>query len=189
MLYFFEDFHFYVEITGFNSVRFEQADAFLKNSRCSAELKKVWFQFFNSTLIATHEHLYFAVLNAFYAFKNHTNISKNLAVETMLYASSQHQIQKAIQLIGLNVNTSEIAVVIIGETAEQVKVALNDLSISLQAECCDSVLNLTPEKSMLIKQSFNITPLMLEVAEKSEKTDLILVNLVIEKVALLATRV
>jgi tRNA threonylcarbamoyladenosine modification (KEOPS) complex Cgi121 subunit len=188
MLYFFEDFNFYVEITGFKDVNFEQTDAYIKTNR-KVKLQKVWVQFFNSTLIATYEHLYFAVLNALYAFKNHVNISKNLAVETMLYASSQHQIQKAIQLIGLKTGVSEIAVVIIGETVEQVKTTLNDLSIHLQAKLCDDVLKLTQKKVVLIKQVFNITPSMIEVATKDcKKNDKALVNLIIEKIALLATK-
>jgi tRNA threonylcarbamoyladenosine modification (KEOPS) complex Cgi121 subunit len=187
MLYFFEDFNFYVEITGFKNISFEQADAYLKANR-KVKLQKVWVQFFNSTLIGTPEHLYFAVLNAFYAFKNHTNISKNLAMETMLYASSQHQIQKAIQLIGLKVDTSEMAVVIIGETVEQVKTVLNDLSIHLHAKLCDGVLDLTEKKVTLIKQVFNITPEMIDATAKNKKTDLTLVNLIIEKVALLAAK-
>jgi tRNA threonylcarbamoyladenosine modification (KEOPS) complex Cgi121 subunit len=189
MLYFFEEFNFYAEITGFKNIRFEQTDIYLKDNRRKGETQKIWVQFFNSNLIATHEHLYFAVLNALYAFKNHTNISKNLVVETMLYASSQHQIQKAIQLIGLKTDTSEMAVVIIGETAKQIKATLHDLSVNLQAELCDAVLNLTLKKSALIKQVFNITPTMISVVKKNKNDDLALVSLIIEKVALLAARV
>ncbi|MCL1978148.1 MAG: hypothetical protein FWG55_08650 [Candidatus Bathyarchaeota archaeon] len=187
MIHFFEEFNFYAEITGFKEISFKQADAYLKDNR-KAKPQKVWIQFFNSTLIATHEHLYFAVLNALYAFKNHTNFSKSLAMETLLYASSQHQIQKALQIIGLKSDISEMAVTIIGENAKQVKAALNDLSVSLQAEPCDAVLDLTPKKSSQIKQAFNITPSMIEVAAKSRGDDLALVDLVIEKVALLATK-
>jgi len=188
MLYFFEEFSFYVEITGFKGVTFDQADAYLKYNR-KVELQKVWVQFFNSALVATHAHLYFAVLNAFYAFKNHVNISKNLAVETILYASSQRQIQKAIQLIGLKTDATEMAVVILGETVEQVKTVLNDLSVHLQADICDEVLDLTQKKSALIKQVFDITPSMVEVTAKSKTGDLALVDLVIEKVALLSAMV
>jgi tRNA threonylcarbamoyladenosine modification (KEOPS) complex Cgi121 subunit len=186
--HFFEEFNVYTEITGFKGASFERADVYLKDNRKIGS-QKVWVQFFNSALIATHEHLYFAVLNALYAFKNNVNFSKNLAVETMLYASSQHQIQKAIQLIGLKADVSEIAVVIIGETVEQVKAVLNDLTVHLHAELCDDVLCLTQKKSALIKQVFNITPLMLEVAAKGRGDDLALVDLVIEKVALLAAEV
>ena len=188
MLYFFEEFNFYVEITGFKGVQFEQTDAYLKGNRRKDKSQKILVQFFNSNFIATHEHLYFAVLNALYAFKNNANISKNLAMETLLYAASQHQIQKAIQLIGLKATTTETAVVIIGETAKQVKEVLDDLSVSLHTEFCDAVLALTIEKHVLIKQVFNITPSMVKVAERGHGDDLALVHLVVEKVALLAAR-
>jgi len=188
MLHFFEEFNFYVEITGFKDIRFEQTVVYLKDSRCKVESQKVWIQFFNANLIATPEHLYFAVLNALCAFKKRSNISKNLAVETLLYASSQHQIQKAIQLIGLKTDTTEMAVVVIGEAAKDVNTALNDLTANLQIELCDAVLDLTPKKSALIKQIFDVSPLMFEVAAKDMGDDLALVNLIIEKVALLAVR-
>jgi tRNA threonylcarbamoyladenosine modification (KEOPS) complex Cgi121 subunit len=186
MLHFFKKFHFYTEITGYRGVTFEQADAYLKANR-KAQPQTVWIQFFNSDLIAPQEHLYFAVLNALTAFRDKTNLSKSLAMETMLYASSQRQIQKAIQVIGLKPGMSEMAVSIIGESAEIVKAALKDLSDYLQTEPCDEVLGLTSKKSSQIKEAFNITPSMIAVAAKGRGEDLALVDLVIEQVALLAT--
>lgn len=187
-LYFFEEFNFYAEITGFKEICSKQATAYLKDNR-KTKPKNVWIQFFNSALIATHEHLYFAVLNALYAFRNHVNLSKSLAMETMLYASTQHQIQKAIQTIGLTSDISEMAVTIIGDDAQQIKATLNDLSSSLYAKMCDEVLNLTPKKVNQIQQVFNITASMLEVTTENKKTDLALVNLIIEKIALLSTKI
>ena len=82
-------------------------------------------------LIATQEHLYFAVLNALQAFQNKTNISKSLAMETMLYASAQRQIQKAIQRCGIKPETTSMAVIIIGEDPTQIKTMLEAIST-----CC-----------------------------------------------------
>jgi tRNA threonylcarbamoyladenosine modification (KEOPS) complex Cgi121 subunit len=185
MLEFFEDFGFCAEITGFRNVSFERADAYLKANRKMEQ--KVWIQFFNADLIATKEHLYFSVLNALTAFKNHTNLSKSLAMEAMLYASSERQILKAIQAVGIKQGMNEMAVAIIGEKPEQVKVALEDLSVYLHSEACDAVLDLTPKKVAQIKQAFNITPQMVEVAAKGRGEEVTLVDLVIEHVALLAT--
>jgi tRNA threonylcarbamoyladenosine modification (KEOPS) complex Cgi121 subunit len=186
-LHFFKEFNFYAEITGFKKICFEQANTYLKNTR-KAELQTVWIQFFDSNLIATNEHLYFAVLNALYAFRNHTNFSKSLAMETMLYASSQHQIQKAIQLIGIKPDMSDMALTIIGENTTQITAALNDLSVNLQKEPCDTVLAITPKKISQIKQAFNITTPMIKATAKNGEAELALVNLVIEKIALLATK-
>jgi len=186
MLHRFEEFQFYAEITGFKNVNFEQVDSYLKANRKIVQ-QTVWIQFFNADLIATQEHLYFAILNALTAFKNQTNLSKSLAMETMLYASSQRQIQRAIQVVGVKPGMSRVAVVIIGESTELVKAALNDLSGYLKTEPCDALLDLTPIKTTQIKQAFKITAPMIEVTAKSGKENLALVALVIEQVALLAT--
>ncbi len=82
--------------------------------------QNVNIQFFDAELIATQEHLYFAVLNALQAFKNKTNLSKSPAMETMLYASAQRQIQKAIECCGIKPQTKNMAVAIIGEDPGQI---------------------------------------------------------------------
>jgi tRNA threonylcarbamoyladenosine modification (KEOPS) complex Cgi121 subunit len=187
-LHFFEKFNFYAEITGFKNVCSKQATAYLEDNRKTGP-QNIWIQFFNSNLIATPEHLYFAILNALYAFKNQINLSKNLAIETLLYASTQHQIQKAIQTIGLTANMPEIAITIIGNNTQQIKNVLNNIATTLHAEPCDTVLDLTPKKICQIQQAFNITPSMIETATKSKDTNLALVNLVIEKITLLSTKI
>ena len=74
MLKHFEEFGEYVEITGFSSVQIEDAEGFLKATR--REQQETAVQFFNAELVATWQHLYFAVLNALTAFRNKSNISK-----------------------------------------------------------------------------------------------------------------
>jgi len=187
-LHFFKEFNFYAEITGFKKICAEQATAYLKDNRKNKQ-QHIWIQFFNSNLIATPKHLYFATLHALYAFKNHTNLSKSLAMETLLYASTQHQIQKAIQTIGLKPDMTEMAITIISENKHQITATLNDISQSLQTDPCDAVLDLTPNKTSQIQQTFNITPSMIQATIKNrETTDLALVNLMTEKIALLATK-
>lgn len=187
MLYKFEEYAYFAEITGFSGVGFEQADAYLKANRKAGQ-QKVWIQFFNADLVATGEHLYFAVLNALCAFRGGTNLSKSLAMETMLYASSERQIQKAIQAVGIKPDTSDVALVVIGETPEVIQAELKEVTAALKTETCEAVLNLTPKKTVKIKEAFKITPQMLETAKIMGKSeDLALADLVIEKVALLAT--
>lgn len=187
MLYKFEEYGYCAEITGFTDVSFERADAFLKADRKAGQ-QKVWIQFFNADLIATWEHLYFAVLNALSAFKCGTNLSKSLAMETMLYASSQRQIQKAISAVGLKPETTEVAVVIIGETLDAIKSGLKGVTAGMKTEPCEAVLALTPKKAAKIKEVFKITPQMLETAKiKGKSEGSALVDLVVEQVALLST--
>ncbi len=187
MLYKFEEYSYCAEITGFKGVGFEQADAYLKANRKAGQ-QKVWIQFFNADVVATWEHLYFAVLNALCAFRVGTNLSKSLAMETMLYASSERQIQKAIQAVGIKPDTSDVALVIISESQEAIQSELKEVTTALKTEPCTAVLNLTPKKTVKIKEAFKITPQLLESAKvKGKSEELALVDLVVEKVALLAT--
>ena len=49
-------------------------------------------------------------------------------METMLYASAQRQIQKAIQRCGIKPETTNMAVIIIGEDPTQLKTMLEAIS-------------------------------------------------------------
>ena len=83
MLQYLKEYGQYVEITGYKDVAFDRVEAFLKADRKKIG-QSVNIQFFDAELIATQEHLYFAVLNAPQAFKNKTNRSKSPAMETLL---------------------------------------------------------------------------------------------------------
>ena len=104
MRYEMEEFGKFIEITGYSNISFAAAEAFLKEKRKQSQT--TYIQFFDADLIATNEHLYFATLNALQAFKNKTNISKSPAMEAMLYASAQRQIQKAIERSGIKPKTT-----------------------------------------------------------------------------------
>jgi KEOPS complex subunit Cgi121 len=177
----------YLEITGFRNLSIEDAEDFVKAARKGVP-QSIWVQFFNAELVATWQHLYFAVLNALLAFKNKSNISKSVAMEAMLYASAQRQIRKAIELIGVKCASANVAVVVIGESAESVESVLSAVSKHVGKETNDSVLELSKEKLHSIREAFGITKTELEtVMEKDNDMDA-LVNLVIERVALLSTQ-
>jgi tRNA threonylcarbamoyladenosine modification (KEOPS) complex Cgi121 subunit len=132
--------------------------------------------------------LYFAVLNALTAFKNKGNISKSIAMETMLYASTQRQIRKAMEILGIKSETSEIALLIIGENLEAVKSALSMVSKNFNSQSDDTVLELSAEKTVIIQKTFGISDLELKTAMKKDGLEKALTNLVIERMALLATQ-
>ena len=114
MQYYLKEYDKHVEITGFKNISFTLAEAFLNKDR-KIQNHNIEVQFFDADLIATEQHLYFAVLNALEAFKNNSNLSKSLAMETMLYASAQRQIQKAISKSGIKPESTNIAAVIISQ--------------------------------------------------------------------------
>jgi tRNA threonylcarbamoyladenosine modification (KEOPS) complex Cgi121 subunit len=182
-----EEFGMYVYITGFRNVKIRNIEEFFKNIRKGKE-SSVEIQFFDAKFVATWQHLYFAALNALTAFKNKENISKSLTMETMLYASSQRQIRKAMELLGIKSNSSEIAILIIGEKLETVKSTLSFVSKLVDAHHDDAVLELTEEKTKAIQRVFGISDVELRTVMKKDGLEKALTDLVIERMALLATQ-
>ncbi len=106
-----------ITIIGFRNVKIENINTFLETFR--NENKNVPIQFFNAKYIASSEHLFFAALNALNSFDKKTNISNNLAVEALLYASAQRQIKKAVKMLGIKQDSLEVAVLILTESSSQ----------------------------------------------------------------------
>lgn len=186
MLQYLKEYSKYLEITGYNNITFDKAEAFLKANRKQTQ-QNVNIQFFDAELIATQEHLHFAALNAMQVFENKTNLSKSTAMETMLYASAQHQIQRAIERCGIKPQTKSMALIIIGEDPKQIEKALDAITRSVGSEPNESVLEMTKNKEIKIKKAFGITEKELTIMQNGNHKKAI-VNLVIERVALLATQ-
>lgn len=183
-----EEFEKYVEITGFKNVKIGSTEDFLEQ-RAKTVRSVVAIQFFDARLIATWEHLYFAVLNALTAFKNGVNISKSLAMEILLFASAERQIRKATKLVGIEPSTSEIAVVLVDNQRGNLKSVCSEISTRVNGRHADSVLDLSPNKVEMVKKAFEISDLELETAARKDSLRKALVNLVIERTALLSTQI
>ena len=175
-----------VIITGLREVKIKDFQALFEHIQ--ERIKGSNVQFFDARLIAGWEHLYFATFNALRAFEAGLNISRNPAIEALLYVSGQHQIKKAMETLGIKPDTSEIAVLIISETKMGAEEALKIVSDLLKGKICDDVLRLTEEKMESIKTVFNISDLELEAASRGESLGSALTDLVIEHVALLAVK-
>jgi tRNA threonylcarbamoyladenosine modification (KEOPS) complex Cgi121 subunit len=185
MLKYIEEAEKYLEVTGFRSVTVEDAEEFVKAARRELS-ESVWVQFFDAGLVATWQHLYFAVLNALLAFKNNRNISKSAAMETMLYASAQRQIRKALDFMGVKCAIADVAVAVVGESAEAVEALVAAVSKRVGKNPDDAVLAFSREKAERIREAFGINDAELEAV--LEKNDEALVDLVVERVALLSTQ-
>ncbi len=176
----------YIIITGFKEVKIK--DVRILFGHIHEKIKGSHVQLFDANLVAGWEHLYFAALNALRAFKTGLNISKDLVIETLLYASGQDQIRKAVEIFGIKPSSSHIAVLIVAGTKTEADETLKIISNLLQGEICDEVLNLDEEKIEAIKKLFNISDMEVEAASRGESLEKSLVNLVIEHAALLAAR-
>jgi len=187
LLRYVQEFRKHVAISGFRNVKIKDVEELFKVIRKEKPLN-VEIQFFDAKFVATWQHLYFAVLNALTAFKNKENISKSLAMETLLYASAQRQIRKAMEFLGIKPDSSEIAVLIVGEKPESVKLALSLISKEVRAKRDDTVLELSKEKIAAIRKIFGISIGELETIMEKNGLEKALIDLVIEWMALLATQ-
>ncbi|MEM2911319.1 MAG: KEOPS complex subunit Cgi121 [Candidatus Bathyarchaeia archaeon] len=187
MLKHLEEFGKYIAIAGFRNAKIVNVETLLDAAKSKIGLN-VEFQFFNAKLVATWQHLYFASLNALTAFKNKTNISKSLAVEIMLYASAQRQIRRAMELIGIKKSVSEITVLVIGEDAGKVNSALAPIAELVGAERDDSVLMLSEDKIRALQKTFEISEAEIEVVMSKDNLEKAIVDVVIERMALLTTQ-
>jgi len=182
-----DEFGLCLAITAYKNVKIENVEEFIQNIR--KETGNVTVQFFDARFVAGYEHLYFAVLNALTAFKNGLSISKNLAIEILLYAAAERQIRNAVQLLGVREDTAKVAVVVLAESKDEVVKALDKVSSIIQAEEDESILEIDDKKFETIKKLFNVSDLELEA--KLERKGLekeALKDLIIERVALLVTR-
>jgi tRNA threonylcarbamoyladenosine modification (KEOPS) complex Cgi121 subunit len=187
MLKYIEETGKHVEITGFRNVNIMEAKEFVEAIRRELP-KSAGIQFFDAKLVATWQHLYFAVLNALLAFKNDRNISKSVVMETILYASAQRQIRKAICLMGVKRGIGDIAVVIIGESTKSIASFLSAVSKYVGKETDDSVIEISQEKMDTIREAFGITDAEVEAIIEKDNVKEALVDLIIERVALLSTQ-
>jgi KEOPS complex subunit Cgi121 len=176
-----------IVIVGFRKVQIEDINAFLEQFR--KEDRGASVQFFDAKHVAGPHHLYFAALNALNAFGKHTHISNNLAVEALLYASAQRQIKKAVNILGIKQDSSEIAALVITGNRHKKSDYLRLVTKTVPGERDDTVLELTDKKLGTIKKLFRISDLEFEA--KLEKEGLekeALTDLVIERMALLVTK-
>lgn len=185
MLKYIKEFGKHIAMTGFRRTKIRDVGRFIgkitKEKPASVEI-----QFFDAKYVATWQHLYFAALNALTAFRNRANISKSLMMESILYASTQRQIRKAMELIGIKPNTSEIAVLIIGENLQKAKMASRIVSANVKVKQDETVLELSEKKKKIIQKTFGVSDLELKTVMKKDGREKALLNIVIERMALLA---
>lgn len=177
-------------ITGFRNIRIADVNTFMASIREACEVfEDVDVQFFDADLVATWRHLYFAALNAVMAFETKRNISKSLAVETLLYASGKRQIKKALEIIGVKAGCTNIAGIIIGKKEQVVTDAFLVLSNEFGVSSDEAVLEISTNKILKIRQSFDISTKELKVTSLKSDPESALVDLVVERVALLSTKI
>jgi len=182
-----EEFGIYAEISGFKNVKISQAKEFL--DKVSEEKPAgVAVQFFDARCVATWQHLFFAALNALTAFKNKENISKSLAMETMLYAAAERQVTRAVELVGIGPASFDVAVLIIGKEPREMESALSIVSKNIGGQRDEKVLEVSKNKVATIRRTFSISEAELKTVMEKNDDYKAMTDLVVERMALLATK-
>jgi tRNA threonylcarbamoyladenosine modification (KEOPS) complex Cgi121 subunit len=109
-------------------------------------------------------------------------------METILYASAQRQIQKAIQRCGIKPDTKNMAIIIIAEEQRELETMLEAISSFLGMAPDETVLELSEVKEIKIKNTFEISDEEVAVVMRNDDSRKATVDLVIERIALLSTQ-
>ncbi|MDQ1281508.1 MAG: hypothetical protein QG670_2773 [Thermoproteota archaeon] len=177
-----------IVILGFREVRIDNPNEFLRRTR--QRLAHIAVQLIDADYVAGRLHLFFASLNTLKAFEQKQNISESLEVESLLYASCQRQISKAVEMIGLKANTSKIAVLAFLSSNEEAKETEERITGVIHGIQDERVLEVKgKEKIKKLIKVYGITKLELEMMTRNEKDEgEALTRAIIERGALLATR-
>lgn len=177
----------FVNITGFKNIKIKNIKEFFRKTRQEIP-QKAWVQFFDASVIATWQHPFFALLNAQLAFRNQKNIAKSIEMETLLFSSAQHQINKAINKIGINTHSQDVVVMIVANKIAQLNQILSLISKIISKEPDETVLEISKQKQKKIHSVFEISKKEIEAVMKKDNIKNTTRDIILEKMALLSTK-
>lgn len=90
----------------------KNVDTFIQQLLCFSKKEHLTIQAFDATAIYSKDHLVSATTHAQRAFEQGTNATGSLALEILLYAAGERQIQKAIKKIGVKKGKQKIVFVL-----------------------------------------------------------------------------
>lgn len=135
-------------------------------------------QLFEAPRIAGEKHLLHASKLALEALEKDRSFADSPSIELTCWAAGLRQINKSLDRVGIKSNSEKVAIITIGESSSDVRKAMEELIRALDLEQDEEVLDVTPEKIDILRDSFSISSNRLETAPLQE--------LILEKVALLS---
>lgn len=178
----------FIVISAFKVRQDTDPSAVLKELRAAVPDLEV--QFFEGEHTAGKDHLELAAIDAFQAFKTGINISRSIAMETLLYASAQRQIEVAIRTLGVTRNSRTVYLVAFSHTRNEAELLEDSIARLAETDLDDSLLDDWSEnKASEIMRIYGITSVELDAIRMPCKgTKEAITRAVIERVALLSTR-
>ncbi len=131
-------------------------------SKAKAAVQPSLIQLFNADSIAGSVHILYAAVNALKTFKQGRNIAQSLDVEVLLYVSTQRQIRKALEITGLQNDSTKVAAAIIADDDHRLAEALGKLEAFMPGLRDDSVLDISEDKRRRLMELYDISQLELE---------------------------
>jgi len=145
----------------------QNIDSFVQKILKLAEKYNITIQALNADVVYGKDHLVSALQHAKRAFEEGRNATNSLAMEILLYASGERQIQKSIQKVGVKSGNGNIAIIFDGKISnDHVGTILKILDVSRD----DEVL----EGNIDTLKKFGLTQREIETVPKSHYSHLIL---------------
>lgn len=178
----------FVTVTAFKAHPGMDPPAVLKELRAAIPTAEI--QFFDGEHVAGKEHLEIAAINAIHAFKAGNNISRSMAMETLLYASAQRQIDVALGKLGVTRSSQTVGLVAFSETRDGAEELERKIAQLVKTEMNDAVLDdWSEQKGSRIMAIYGIAKSELEaIRMPGQGFEEAIRKAVIERVALLSTR-
>lgn len=179
----------FVIVSAFKAPPSMDPSATLRELRIAIPAMEV--QFFDGAHVAGKEHLEIAVINALHAFKMGTNISRSVAMETLLYASGQRQIDVALARLGVTRDSGTVGLVAFSETKTGAEELENKIARFVRTEINGALLDdWSDGKAGRIMTLYGIGTKELEAIKTSgQGAEEAVRKAVIERVALLPTKI
>lgn len=158
----------------------DNVDLFVQQLVAFSNTEHLTVQAFDATMIYSKDHLISATTHARRAFQQRTNATGSLALEILLYAAGERQIEKAIKKIGVKKGRQTIVFLITDALDEKEKKTIDD---AIKKKLL-KMFHLVSEESIVqgdrsTLKRFGITERQLSTVPKERYGDLIL-----EKIAL-----
>lgn len=145
----------YCGITGITSMKLPSiAEFFVFLKEIQGDLI---VQCFDSTRIASWEHVFFAAYNAIWSYNQSNKFSQDQGIEFLLFLSGQRQIKIAKERYGIRDSTEEMGLVLLGNNPKQFSQVAERIMTYVDGKENDSILELGENKIELIMTGFKIT--------------------------------
>ena len=155
-------------------------DTFVQQLLVFSKQEHLIIQAFDARLIYGKDHLISATTHAKRAFQQKTNATNSLALEILLYAAGERQIQKAIKKIGIKKGKQPIVFIITDSVNQKSNTAIKKSVVQRLLKTFQLTIDTTVIKGdMFTLKRFGITDVELSTSPEEKYGDLIL-----EKVAL-----